>query len=121
MNKILSITLISAISLVLSTGCGGTSPSSGAHDAKISHDALYVKTHNNKKIAHAIEKAGEETGWKITEFKSNEVIAEKTDGDKTISSSVKFSGGYIEFSDNSETSDLRDAIEEELSKEVSTH
>jgi hypothetical protein len=121
MNKILSITLISAITLVLSTGCGGTSPSPESHDAKVSEDALYVQTHDNKKIAHAIEKAGEKTGWKITEFKSNEVIAEKVDGENTISSTVKFSEGHIEFSNNSATSDLRDAIEDELSKEASAH
>ena len=121
MNKILSITLISAISLVLSTGCSGTSTSPESHDAKVSADALYVNTHDNKKIAHAIEKDGEKTGWKITEFKSNEVVAEKTDGWKTISSSVKFSEGHIEFSDSSATSDLRDAIEEELSKTASAH
>ncbi|WP_040766497.1 hypothetical protein [Sulfurimonas gotlandica] len=75
----------------------------------------------NKKIAHAIEKAGEKTGWKITEFKSNEVIAEKVDGENTISSTVEFSEGHIEFSNNSATSDLRDAIEDELSKEASAH
>ncbi|EHP29942.1 hypothetical protein SMGD1_1418 [Sulfurimonas gotlandica GD1] len=46
MNKILSITLISAITLVLSTGCGGTSPSPESHDAKVSEDALYVQTHD---------------------------------------------------------------------------
>ncbi|MFT5835674.1 MAG: hypothetical protein ACI9RG_000567 [Sulfurimonas sp.] len=121
MNKILSITLISAVSIVLYTGCGGNSPSAEDRDVRISEDALYVKTHDSKKIIHAIEKAGAETGWKITEFKSNEVIAEKTDGDKTISSTVKFHGGYVDFSDNSETSDLRDAIEDELSKKASSH
>ena len=121
MNKILSVTLISAITLVLSTGCGGTSPSPEYHNANISNDALYVKTENNEKIAHAVEKAGEKTGWKITEFKSNTLIAEKTDDGKTISSTIKFSEGFIEFSNNSDTSDLRDAIEDELNKEPSAH
>jgi len=128
MKKILSITLISALTLVLSTGCSSKSdsavvPASTAEkrDAKVSKEALYVNTHDNKKIAHAIEKAGEKTGWKITKFKSNEVIAEKTDGEETISSTIKFSEGHIEFEDNEATMDLRDAIAEELSKNASSH
>nr|WP_321267445.1 hypothetical protein [uncultured Sulfurimonas sp.] len=122
MNKILSIALISAITLVLSTGCsskGGAEP--GTHNAKVSEKALYVKTHNNKKIAEAIEKAGEKTGWKITEFKMNEVIAEKTENEVTVSSSIKFSEGYVEFSNDSAASDLSDAIMEELNKDKATH
>ena len=124
MKKILSITLISTLALVLSTGCSSKSnyaPDAAHADAKVSEKALYVKTHDNKKIAHAIEKAGEKTGWKITEFKSNEVIAEKTDNGESVSSSIKFSDGHIEFSNNDATSDLRDAIEDELSKDSSLH
>jgi hypothetical protein len=130
MKKILSITLISALTLLFSTGCGGTtatvaapeaSQATGHNDPKVSSEALYVETHNNKKIAHAIKKAGEATGWKITEFKNNEVIAEKTLNEETVSSNIKFSQGHIEFSDNATTSDLRDAIKEELAKESSAH
>ena len=109
MNKILSITLISAASLILFAGCGASTGS------------LQVKTNNNAKIAHAIEKAGQKAGWKITEFKSNEVIAEKTEGEETVSSSVKFDDGQINFSNESDTADLREAIEEELTKEKSAH
>jgi len=124
MKKILSLTLISAIALVLSTGCSSKNPNIPANedlDAKVSADALYVKTHDNEKIAKAIKKAGEKTGWIITEFKNNEVIAEKLDGEKTISSSVTFSDGHIEFENGSATSDLRDAIEEELNKAAEAH
>ncbi len=124
MKKILSITLISALALVLSTGCSSKGDGVSApevHDAKVSADALYVNTHDNKKIAHAIEKAGEKTGWNIIEFKSNEVIAEKTDDGETVSSVIKFSEGHIEFENADATSDLRDAIEEELSKNSSAH
>ncbi len=121
MKKILSITLISALALVLSTGCGGTTAAPAQKDAKVSTEALYVNTHDNKKVAHAIEKAGQKTGWKITEFKNNEVIAEKTTDGNTISSNIKFSEGHIEFSDNDATSDLRSAIVEELSKKSSAH
>ena len=54
MKKILSITLISALTLVLSTGCSSKSdsavvPASTAEkrDAKVSKEALYVNTHDN--------------------------------------------------------------------------
>lgn len=115
MKKIISITLISSVALMLITGCGGSGPS--AHDPSISENALYVNIHNNGKLAKAIHKAGEATGWKITKFKSNTVIAEKTDGGTTYSSTLKFSDGHVEFENAEGTSegeldDLRDAIEE---------
>ena len=120
MKKILSITLISVIALVLSTGCGAkASPES--KNVKVAENAVYVKTTNGEKIANAIEKAGEKTGWKITEFKINEVIAEKTEGESTVSSSIKFAEGYVEFSNEDAKSDLADKIVEELNKDASKH
>ena len=111
MKKILSLSLISALTLVLSTGCNSTHG-----DPSVSEDALYVNTHDNEKILHAIETAGEENGWKITEFKYNEVIAEKTDDGETVSSSIKFQEGHIEFSNSDAASDLSSDIEEALEK-----
>lgn len=116
MKKILTLSLISALTLVLSTGCNSTHG-----DPSVSADALYVNTHDNKKILHAIEKAGEENGWKITEFKSNEVIAEKTDDGETVSSSIKFQDGHIEFSNDDAASDLSSDIEEALENSSSAH
>ena len=116
MKKILSLSLISALTLVLSTACNTTTG-----DPSVSADALYVNTHDSKKILHAIEKAGEENGWKITEFKGNEVIAEKTNDGDTISSSIKFQDGHIEFSNDAAASDLSDDIEEALENSSSAH
>jgi len=123
MKKIISLTLISSVALMLITGCGGSGPSS--HDQSIGKNALYVKQHNNEKLIKSIEKAGEASGWKITKFKSNSVIAEKVDGDTTYSSTLKFSNGYVDFENAQGTSDgdldnLRDAIKEET-KENSSH
>ncbi|WP_324171932.1 hypothetical protein [Sulfurimonas sp.] len=101
MKKILSITLISAFALLFSTGCGKT---------------LDVKKYNSKKIEHAIIKAAETTGWRMTEFKNNEILAEKTEDEKTVSTSIKYSRGKIAFDENVNTSDLQDAIAEELNK-----
>ena len=110
MKKILSISLISALTLVLSTGCISTSG-----------DGLQVKTHDNEKILHAIEKAGKKNGWKITEFKNNEVIAEKTDDGDTVSSSIKFQDGNIQFSNSAAASDLSSDIEDALESSSSAH
>lgn len=130
MKNILTIVLISTITLIMSSGCKNdavpapalvTQKAPEVRDAKVSKEALYIGTHDNKKVINAIKNAGKKIGWKITEFKSNEVIAEKTDGESTVSSSIKFTDGYVDFSNNDTTSNLRDAIEEELSKSSSSH
>ena len=99
MNKTLSLSLISALTLMLSTGCNSTSG-----------DGIHVKSHDNEEVLHAIEKSGKQNGWKITEFKNNEVIAEKTDDGETISSTIKFHNGDIKFSNSEAASDLSSDI-----------
>jgi len=116
MKKILSLSLITALTLVLSSGCNST-----LGDPSVSVDALYVNTHDNEKIFHAIEKAGEANGWKITKFKNNEVIAEQTNDGDTISSSIKFQDGHIEFSNSAAASDLSSDIEDALENSSSSH
>ena len=110
MKKILSLSLISLLTLVLSSGCNSTSA-----------DGLQVKTHDNEKILHAIEKAGKQNNWNITEFKNNEVIAEKTDNGETVSSSIKFQDGNIQFSNSEAASDLSGDIKEALEDTSSAH
>jgi len=110
MKKILSLSLISALTLVLLTGCNSTGG-----------DGLQVKTHDNEKILHAIEEAGKQNGWKITEFKNNEVIAEKIDNGDAVSSSIKFQEGNIQFSNSAAASALSGDIEEALQHSSSSH
>ena len=111
MNKVLTLALVSALTLILSAGC---STKGNIMDAEASKEALYTNGHSNEKVVNAIIKAGKKANWKITKFKSNEVIAEKVKSSGTISSSIKMFDGYLEFSDNSQTSDLRSAIKSEL-------
>jgi len=125
MKKILSITIISALSLVLSSGCASKTEAKPAAkpayvDAKVSKDALYVDL-SNKQILNVIKKAGEKTDWRITEFKMNEVIAEKTTDGDTVSTNILFSDGHIEFSNPDVSSELREAVEEEYKNISSTH
>ena len=111
MNKILTLALVSALALVLSTGC---SSKGNIMDVEAPKEAIYTNSHSNEKVIKAIVKAGAKTNWKITEFKSNEVVAEKVGSNETVSSSIKMFDGYLEFSNNSQTSDLRSAIKNEL-------
>jgi len=129
MKKITSLTLISSVALLLITGCGGSGPTAeneGHNDAKISKNALYVNTYNNKKLAKAIQQAGEESGWKITKFKTNAVVAEKVNEDNTYATTLKFNNGHVEFENaegttDSDVEDLRDAIENIANAESSEH
>lgn len=116
MKKILSIGLISLFALVFSTACTSTSG-----NPEVPDNALVVNTHNSEKVIHAIKNAGEKNGWSITEFKSNEVVAEKTDNGDTVSSSIEVHDGYIVFENSAAASDLSDDIEDELNKDSSSH
>ncbi len=120
MKKILSLTLMSSVALMLITGCGGSKPT--VKDPSVNENALYIKTYNNKKIAKAIHEAAKKAGWRITNFKSNALIAEKFDGDTAYATIVQFHDGHIEFDNEEGTSDsdiddLRDAIQEALEED----
>ena len=80
--------------------------------------------HSNKSIQKAIIKVGEEHGWKITEFKSNALIAEKIDGDDSGSATVTFDKDKIIVKDETGDIDADDFLEllnDELSKEDDEH
>ena len=80
--------------------------------------------HSNKSIQKAIIKVGEEHGWKITEFKSNAVIAEKIDGDDSASATVTFDDDKVIVRDESgdiNADDFLEYLNDALSKEESNH
>ncbi len=121
MKKILALTLISSVTLILTTGCGGSGPSakSPLKDPSVNENALYINTQNNDKIAKSIHTAGQQAGWRVTDFNSNALIAEKIDGDTSYITTVEFHNGHIEFNNedgtsDSDISDLKDAIEKAL-------
>jgi predicted small secreted protein len=74
---------------------------------------IHFKTMPLKKVHKAIVEAGEENGWRMTEFKENAIIAEKTEGEgDTKAVTVKFSENY--FAIDPENGNLEDAIEDKL-------
>lgn len=118
MKKILTLALVSVVTLALTTGCSSKSANPEEHGSK---DALIIEKQSSSKTISAIEKAGKEANWKITKFKSNEVVAEKLGNGVTASTSILIHEGYLEFSNNSETSDLRSAIKDELKNQNKAH
>jgi len=111
MKKLLSLSLASALSVLL-LGCAGTSPSS--HDMKTENYTYLNKTLTQKKVYNGIYKAGEEAGWKMTKFKPNTLIAEKTHNGDSDAVTIVFNKEA--FSISPHNSSLEDAILEELNK-----
>ena len=126
MKKILSIVGISAVTLILATGCG---LKMGAHidkgDETIAKTAIYVGDANNDKMLAAIKTAGEKTGWRVTEFKTDSVLVEKLVDNNTMSSTIKFHNGHISGDNENASMDelliLRKAIVKELQSKPDGH
>jgi len=75
-------------------------------------DFTHFKEMPLKKVHKLIVKAGEEDGWRMTEFKENELIAEKTENGQTKAVTIDFAEDY--FNLDPHDSDLQNAIENKL-------
>ncbi len=125
MNKIMKISSALLLSVFMMAGCSSkeAAPAAGemsAVDAKYA-GATHVGNVTSKQLHHAIMAAGKAQGWRMTEFKNNEVIAEKF-GDDAVTASIKFSKHGYEIHSESENgliSDLTAAIKEQLSADES--
>jgi len=106
MKKAISVGLVSILSTMLLVGCSATTSNPEAHAVEVEHKHL-----TQEKVHKLIKKAGEENGWKMTEFKSNAIIAEKI-GENSESTTVTFGKDYIDITPpNSELeSILEDAL-----------
>ena len=121
MKKMIKITLASAVSVLLLAGCGVGGTQAPSESMSGGYEVM-LKEHTKTKAVHdAIMKAGEEMGLKMTEFKSNAIIAEKI-GDDSASATVTFTNDKIivmQESGDIDAEDLLEAIQEELEKEDS--
>ena len=106
MKNIIISGLVTSLSVLLLSGCGGE-PSPESHTGMIEKQHL-----TQKKVHKIILHAGEEAGWTMTEYKSNAIIAEKTDGDDTQAVTVKFTSSSYDISP--ENSELNDILEDAL-------
>ena len=92
MKKVIILGLVTSLSVLLLSGCGGE-PSPESHTGRIEKQHM-----TQEKVQKIILQAGEDAGWTMTEFKSNAVIAEKTDGDDTKAVTVKFTRSSYDIS-----------------------
>ena len=114
MKKLLSLLSISVLTLTLSTGCSSTSGGEEAHSGN-------YKRLTDKQIHAAVMSGGEKAGWKMTEFKSNEIIAEKFEDEQGEMISVKIHDGHVSYEGEASHGDLEDAIYDELHSNNSSH
>jgi len=106
MKKVIIFGLATSLSLILLSGCGGE-PSPESHTGIVEKQDM-----TQAKIHKLIKKAGENSGWIMTEFKSNALIAEKIDGDDSKAVTVTFSTSSYDI--EPENSELDSAIEDAL-------
>ena len=115
MNKILKIGIVTALSSFLLVGCSGTPDAPDSEMSSVETNAAKAHSYiSQEKISSIVQKAGEEAGWKMTEFKSDTFIAEKTDDGETESVTIKFDKESLEISP--ENDDLEDSIKEALGR-----
>lgn len=116
MKKTITTILLSISAITFAVGCSSTS-SAEAHAS--------VKHINTSDIHDAVIRGAEKAGWITTEFKINEVIAEKINGDKSSAVSIKIIDGRVNYINESESvdglSDLQDAISDEIHSGPSSH
>ena len=110
MKKFITLSLVSAVTALLFIGCSSSTPAPSSNDAKTADNTFFSKHLTMEKAHKVILTAGEEAGWKMTEFKSNAIIAEKTDGEDTIAVTISFNNDSFDI--NPKNSDLEDAISE---------
>lgn len=122
MKKMIKIALASTVSMLLLTGCGGGNIQT-SEGSMSGGTVLTLQRHTKTEtVHHAIMTAGEKNGFKMTEFKSNAIIVERTDGDNSASATVTFTNDKVIVMDESgdiDADDLLEAIEEELQSEDS--
>jgi len=109
MKKILILGTAAVLSSLLLVSCSATN---GANVDVKTADYTHFQNMPRNKVHKLIVEAGEESGWRMTEFKENELIAEKTESGETKAVTIKFSEDSFTITPND--GDLEDAIEEKL-------
>ena len=133
MKKALSVIVASVAALTFITGCGATTGVSNdsdmkAHmeeDASICKTAIYIGERSSESVLKSIKVAGEKSGWKMTEFKSNTLLAEKISDGKTFATTIQIAKEHITCAKDdvpkSELEILRNSIIEEIKSQDKQH
>ena len=107
MKNFITLSIISIITTLTFVACSAKTSGPESHSG-----TMHNKNLTQEKVHNIIIKAGEEDGWKMTEFKSNTVIAEKMNG--SVSKSVTITFDKSSFDISPPDSDLADAIGDAL-------
>ena len=123
MKKMITIGCIVLASTLLLTGCGSKMEAEGGLNTteKRGLEAVAQKHMNKELLEKSILGAGEDAGWIMTEFKGNEIIAEKINGEDSITASVHFDSHGFHITPEEGTGDLKDAINDRLSSKSTGH
>ena len=107
MKKVILSIVLSLSSALVFTSCnsGPSSPEDKSGYITLSHPT-------QETVQDIILKTGTSNGWIMTKFKNNAIIAEKIDGDDTVSTTVTFDKSS--FNLDPKNSDLRDLLNEAL-------
>lgn len=112
MKNLIKIGLTALLGVLLMSACSSKEEGTG-----MAAEQMNIGHMTTEQMGSAIMAAGEEAGWKMTEFKNNELLAEKF-GDDPVSASIKFDKtGFDIDSDqeNEAVDDLKEAITDRLS------
>jgi len=109
MKKNLILSLSFLLSTLLFVSCSTTS---GTNVDVKTAGYTYFTPMSLKEVHNLIIQAGEESGWRMTEFKEHEMIAEKTQGGTTKAVTIDFGKNYFHL--EPADSDLEDALENNL-------
>ena len=107
MKNIVTLSIVSIFATLVLVGCTTANYSPESHSGSVHNQNL-----TQEKIHKIIKSVGEKDGWNMTEFKSNALIAEKTDGDNSKSVTITFDKHSFDITPHD--SDLEDAIRDAL-------
>ena len=115
------ISLISTLSTLLIVGCAGETPMSKhqSQDAKTVDYTPIIAQHSIEKIHKKIVAAGEEAGWKMTEFKTNALLAEKFSDSDAKAVTIHFSKDFFHL--DPKNSELHAILKKALNSNNSEH
>ena len=127
MKKIVTMTMVTAISTLLLVGCSATKGTVSPETSLSGGYETPLPAHTNKKkLYNAIFEAGEANGWVMTEFKPTAIIAEKIVDGKSASATISFGQDTLVVVEESSSlgskyktyvDELRDAIYEKIQDE----
>ena len=113
MKKILKLGLVGCVVGILMSGCAGSYLNTSHSNNNVGDEYIYIKKDiATKKMHNLIMQAGKKNGWRMTEFKENEVIAENLSDKDEEAVTIYFTDKY--FFTRPKNDDLIEAIQEAL-------